>query len=128
MRVPPVWTFSDAPVKYVHTWMHHLIGEIGQLWNYVQTATNGQLTFGDGNDVDNMKGRWMRFTAPSGTGEFFLLHELGAVPVGYLVFRRDTPATLYDGGTPWTKTHIYLRSSGAVTNYLIFVMLGPEQP
>lgn len=54
-------------------------------------------------------------TADTGTAdtEFTITHPLGRIPAGFLVTRIDKAGTVYDSGTPWTNTTIYLKCSAA---------------
>jgi len=72
--------------------------------------------------LDNMKGAWWTGTTPSGGTEFTIQHNLGYIPVGYLVIRSNAAVTLYDGVTAWTKTNIYLKASVGSVNVTVFVL------
>lgn len=45
--------------------------------------------------------------------EFNFSHGLGRVPVGFFVTKIDKGGVIYDGGTTWTNTTIYLKCSAA---------------
>jgi len=45
--------------------------------------------------------------------EFSVSHHLGRVPNGFLVTKIDKAATVYDSGTSWTTTTVYLKCSAA---------------
>lgn len=67
------------------------------------------------------------FVAISDTGnintEFAVAHTLGRIPTGYLVVKKDKACDVYTatGGTSWTTSAIYLKSSVANCNVLIWV-------
>ncbi len=105
-----------------------LIGEIGSLWNFVQQALNGRLSFGDGTDADNIKGLWVSGTSHATPDtEFTVTHNLGQIPVGFLdVGYKDKAGVFYRGGTTWTTSEIYLKCNVASVAYRIFLLLGPE--
>jgi len=49
-------------------------------------------------------------------------HTLGKIPTGFITARIDKAGIVYDGGTTWTKTNIYLKCSAAtaVTRIVLF--------
>jgi hypothetical protein len=53
--------------------------------------------------------------------EFSVSHTLKRVPSGYLVVNRDKAGVVYDSGTAWTVTEIYLKCNVASTNIKIIV-------
>lgn len=48
-------------------------------------------------------------------------HTLGKVPTGFIVYRLDKAAVVYDSGTTWTTTNIYLKCNVASVAYKIIV-------
>jgi hypothetical protein len=129
LRIPPTWSFGQAPAQVTKDWLGRMLGEIGSLWQYCQQAMNGNLTFGDKYDTDNIKGGWFSFTSHAvADTEFALVHNLGQVPIGVLDFcLKDKAGVLYQGPTPWTTSTIYLRCNVASTAFRVFVVLGPEE-
>lgn len=71
---------------------------------------------------DNADARMTEFTS-SGTpnAENTIPHLLGKVPTGYLVYRKDKAAHLYDGTTAWTNANIYLKSDVATVAFKMIV-------
>jgi len=55
--------------------------------------------------------------------EFTVIHNLGVVPHGYLVAYQDKAGSVYDGGTSWTSTNIYLKASVANMNIKVLVFV-----
>lgn len=53
--------------------------------------------------------------ADTGTAdtEFTVSHYLGRIPEGYLLTCTDKAASVYESGTAWTATTIYLKCSAA---------------
>ena len=45
--------------------------------------------------------------------EFSIIHHLGRAPQGFLVLNIDKGGVVYDSGTTWTDTKIYLKCSAA---------------
>jgi len=53
--------------------------------------------------------------------EFSITHELGRVPVGYLVKKIDKGGVIYESGTAWTSETIYLKSTIANCNVTLYI-------
>jgi len=53
--------------------------------------------------------------ADSGTAnvEFSFTHHLGRTPAGFIVTKSDAACSVYDSGTTWTTTTIYLKCDAA---------------
>lgn len=91
-----------------------------------QVIDNAGLGFGDGSSVDNIYGSWISYTTNAvANTEDTINHNLGKIPVGYLVMNRDKAAIVYKGGTAWTATQMFLKCSVATTAVVIFV-IGPS--
>ncbi len=54
--------------------------------------------------------------------EFTVAHSLKRIPSGYLVIRRSKAGVVYDSGTPFSATNVYLKCSAvnAAITVLIF--------
>jgi hypothetical protein len=48
-------------------------------------------------------------------------HTLKRVPTGFLVLNTDKAAVVYDSGTAWTATNIYLKCSVATTAVKVMI-------
>ena len=48
-------------------------------------------------------------------------HGLGKVPTGFLVYNLDKGSVVYDSGTAWTSTNIYLKNTVATVAVKIIV-------
>lgn len=61
--------------------------------------------------------------ADTGTAdtEFTVSHHLDRVPSGFIVTKSDKAVSVYDSGTTWTKTAVYLKCSAA--NAAITILL-----
>jgi hypothetical protein len=89
-------------------------------------ALQGRVRFGDetdGAEGENISGMW-QVVADTGTAntEFAVTHTLGSVPVGYLVTKISNAGVIYDSGTTWTTTNIYLKSSAANSAVTLFLL------
>ena len=90
------------------------------------TFSQGRVRFGSGVDgakSENMSGEFQVFTT-SGTpdAENTITHGLGAAPIGYIVINQDKAGSLYDSGTTWTSTSIFLKSDIASVTFTVFLL------
>lgn len=93
---------------------------------HLMLFSQGRVRFGtpsDGNNGENMSGQW-QVVADTGNAdtEFTVAHTIGAVPIGFLVTNIDKGAVIYDSGTAWTSTNIYLKSTVANTAVTLFLL------
>jgi hypothetical protein len=78
----------------------------------------GAIVHGD--KVGNLAAKYLVFTSNGAANtEDAILHKLGHVPNGYIVVRQDKASIVYDSGTAWTTTTIYLKSSAASTAWIL---------
>jgi hypothetical protein len=91
-------------------------------WQLLTSIVNGQLTFGDGTNLDNIGGFWAN-VADTGLAntDFVITHNLGRVPAGFITFAASIATDLYTGSAVATKTTITLRSSVAHAAVRLFV-------
>jgi hypothetical protein len=88
-------------------------------------AFKGRIRFGTGTDGDrgdNISGEWQVVTSADANTEFEVTHGLGAVPIGFLVINVDKGSVIYDSGTAWTATSIFLKATEATTTMKIFLL------
>ena len=66
-----------------------------------------------------------RFTTTShavADTEFELEHNLGRVPAGFIIIKKDKAGTIYDSGTAWTKNSVFLKcDKSSMTFILVFI-------
>ena len=88
--------------------------------NLMLTSRDGAIQ--DGDKAGNLSGVWVVFTS-NGTAntEDAVTHELGRVPVAILAALPDKAATVYDSGTTWTATTIYVKSSATSVAWKLLV-------
>jgi len=78
---------------------------------------NGGLGF-----IDNFNLQEKTYTTNAvANTEDAVAHTLGRVPSGFIVVNRDKAGVLYDSGTAWTATNIYLKCSVASTAVKIYI-------
>jgi hypothetical protein len=91
--------------------------------------SQGRVRFGGGGDGDrgeNMNGRFQLFTtSATPDAENTVAHEMGSIPVGFLVIHQDKAGSLYQGpttGTNWDATNAYLKCEVASVTFLVFFL------
>lgn len=50
-----------------------------------------------------------------------VVHDLGRVPRGFLVIKQDKAASVYDSGTAWTQSRIYIKTSVATVALTLWI-------
>lgn len=92
----------------------------------IATALQGRIRFGaggDGSRGENIAGEFQTFTSNiAADTEDAITHGLGSVPIGFIVTKLDKGAVVYDSGTAWTETTIYLKTNTASTAVEIFLL------
>lgn len=92
-------------------------------WQQATGVVNGNLSFGDGVDSDNINGKWVNFITPTTPDtDFFIIHNLGRLPVGYQIHMKSVAADLYNGSQPATDTRICLRSNIGNVEMRVFIL------
>src|SRR3990167_9512567 len=71
---------------------------------------NGGLSF-----EDNMNCQLKTLTTAGADTEVEVAHTLKRIPAGYIVYSRDKGGVVYDSGTAFTTTNIYIKCSTATT-------------
>lgn len=95
--------------------------------NAVRTAKigRGQVTLGNAADnslAGKLAGKYQVVSnTETANTTFTVAHGLGRTPVGFIVVNTDTATTVYDAGTAWTATNIFLRSSTANADITLLV-------
>jgi hypothetical protein len=92
----------------------------------IVSVLNGRVRFGVGGDGDrgeNIAGEFQVYTSNgSADTEDVVAHGLGSVPVGYIVIKQDKGSIVYDSGTSWTSTNIYLKQTGTSVATSLFLL------
>jgi hypothetical protein len=88
--------------------------------------SQGRVRFGGGGDGDrgeNISGEFQVYTSnASANTEDTVAHGLGSVPIGYIVIKQDKASNVYEGGTAWTSSSIYLKQSGTSVATTVFLL------
>jgi len=100
---------------------------VGQLMQRLEQLLNGTLTFGDGVLSDNILGKFITYTTNPGGAEDVVVHNLGVIPVGFLLVRPPPNGVVNLGPSLWTTSTISLTCTGASQVVTIFVLSPPRQ-
>ena len=98
-------------------------------FNTVFNCLQGRVRFGPGTSLnagENIQGTFLSIvTNGVANTESTFTHNMGAVPVGYIILWQDKVGSLYQGpatGTAWTTTTISLKCSVATVTFLLFLL------
>jgi hypothetical protein len=120
VNVPPIFEQQKQPSDrdYVHYLSQVLIRMWGQLARVVNhgielytTQPSGQVTAG------NVKGTIFRGSLAAGANTVF--HDLGKLPIGFVVLSLDTNTTLWYGGGTTAQATI---NAGAACNATVLII------
>lgn len=91
-------------------------------WESVTSILNGRVGFGNGTDPDNVDLAWASATTPgSADTDFTVTHNLGRVPVGYIIVSRSAACDVYTGSVASTATEITLKASATGVDIKLWV-------
>ena len=103
-------------------WLGELCRIIRLGYEQLVGIVNGRISFGDGTNSDNIDGVWADVTTPFAPDtNFSVTHNLGRLPAGYFVARREIATEIYDGTDAWTETTISLRSTIGEVPLVLFI-------
>jgi len=100
------------------SWLKTFYDVINRLYGSLASTVNGSVSFGDGISTDNISGIWA--TALTVAGNFTVTHNLGRIPVGYLVMKSDAFENLKFISS--TTTTITLAGQNGGANILLFII------
>lgn len=89
------------------------------------TAMQRRVSFGDGTtgNSENIDGEFVTYTSNAvADTEDTVAHTLGSVPIGYIVVKQDKGSNVYEGGTAWTSTNLYLKQTGTSVATTLFLL------
>ncbi len=94
--------------------------------NTVFLCLSGRVRFGPNNNTinmgENILGQFVTYTTNgSANTEDTVSHNLKSVPVGYIVVKQNKAGSIYDSGTTWNSSNLYLKCS--VTSMLVTLFL-----
>ena len=91
--------------------------ELLSAWNELSQLLNGGLKFSD-----NFNSQVIEISdTGSANAENTVAHTLKRVPTGFIVTYIDKAGVVYDSGTAWTNSNIYLKCDVANCNVKVLV-------
>lgn len=104
---------------------HDIISNATAVLRQHSRVLAGNVSFGSGVNGDtsqNINGVWVSGTTPgTPSTPFSVVHTLGRVPVGFDVKRINAAGSIYDSGTPWTSTEIFIESNVGSATFSLFI-------
>lgn len=92
-------------------------------------ALQSRVRFGDataGTYGENLSGKFVTYVSNAvANTEDTIAHNIGSVPIGYLILWQDKAGSAYQGpatGTAWTTANIYLKCSVASVTFKLFIL------
>src|SRR5205823_11447248 len=105
---------GSAPLRGGEVAADALAQDLETIWQRVSKLLNGGISFGNGTQSDNVDGVWANIVTPGvADTDFTLTHNLGRVPVGYIVKSKSAACDVYDGSVVASKTQLTLRATAA---------------
>lgn len=106
-------TLEVTEPKPTIEWQKNFVNMLRRIYERLARVVNGQISFGDGINADNIDGVWASTTTPGVAGtDFVITHNLGRIPVGYIPVTKSAATDIYTGSVPATATQLTLRATG----------------
>lgn len=122
MRIAPNLNFTGTIVANT-PWLSSFVQQIKTIYQNLAQAINGNITFGDGTNTDNLNNAWINTTTPVAPNtDFTVDHNLDRIPAGYIVMEKDRAVDVYTGSVPATKTQLTLRATVASAVIRLFII------
>lgn len=88
---------------------------------------SGRIRFGPNNTNinkgENILGQFVTYTSNSSANtEDAISHNLSSIPIGYIVVRISKGGVIYDSGTTWTSSKLFLKCSTTSTLVTLFLL------
>ena len=94
-----------------------------KMWRNLSLIINGQISFGDGINRNNIDGVWANVTTPVAPNtDFTITHNLGRLPVGYWIMYKDRAVDVYTGSVAATFSTLTLRATVASAVIRLFII------
>jgi len=109
-------------VKADDTSLSRFAKMLQKVYRNLVLVINGNIGFGDGTHADNINGSWVSVTFASANTDTTITHNLGRIPVGYIVMTKSQACDVYTGSVSATKSQITLRGTVAGTTVTLFII------
>lgn len=128
MRIREIFNFPNAPAEYSQEYVNQVLSSLEQAFSEIARGVNGGLGFGDGTDLDNLVGKWLSYSTNGvANTEDEITHDLGVVPIGFIVLVPPRSGVINRGPTSWTSSKMYLQCSAASQTATIFAIIASQQ-
>lgn len=123
MKTSKVSTYNGPDNTDPNKWARDVNSDLDQIF----LCLSGRIRFGPNNSTinkgENILGQFVTYTSNSSANtEDGVPHNLGSVPVGYIVVRINKGGVVYDSGTTWTSSKIFLKCSTTSTLATLFLL------
>lgn len=116
-RVSSDFRYTKIPSDLVS-----LIRALRDQFKELARVINGNISLGDGTDPGNIDGGWVSaVTDATPNTNFTVQHNLGRIPVGFLVVDKTANLDVWRGTTASTETDLTLQSDVANETILLFI-------
>jgi len=116
-----VGRFTPATVETLQKQGSLFFQMLQKIYRNLANVINGNLGFGDGTNADNISGVWQTVTFAVANADQTITHNLGRIPVGYIVMTKNQVGDVYTGSIVATKTQITLRCTTTATVSLFII-------
>jgi len=93
--------------------------ELRKAWQLMASVVNGHISFGDSTKPGNIDGVWVPISTTGANQS--VTHNLGRVPVGYFIVKKDAAVDIFTGTGVWTSSVMFLNSSVGGASVSLFV-------
>jgi len=100
-----------------NSWEMDVLKTLQDFFNRIVAILNRGITFTE--NVDCVLVTLTSSATPDDSNT--VNHTLGKIPNGYIVYYQNKAGSLYDGGTTWTNTAIYVKSNIASVTFKIII-------
>lgn len=126
MKTTKISDFSSFDLKHPQGWCRDVNTDLENIF----LCLSGRIRFGANNTVtnkgENILGQFVTYTTNvTPNTEDIIPHQLGSVPIGYIVVSKDKAGDVYqkaNTGTVWTASSIYLKCSVASVSVTLFLL------
>lgn len=119
-KVAPNLDFTTIPNEFRS--LQPFVQMLAKDYRNLAIILNYHVGFGDGTNPDNIDGVWANVTAPATPNtNFTVTHNLGRVPIGYLVVSKDRACDVFTGTIVATKSQITLQAGVASAVLRLFI-------
>lgn len=123
MRASKISSYVSSKETNPEKWARDVNSDLDNIF----LVLSGRVRFGPNNNVinmgDNIQGQFLTYTTNATPNtEDTIPHNLGSIPIGYIVVKQNKAGSIYDSGTAWNLNNLYLKSNTASILVTLFLM------